>query len=92
MTELPKDPSNRELLERIVNLEAENTALRAQIGEVQNRHDKGIERIYEHVNKLAHQVGTIDEQVLELLEKAFPGHARTQLQIIEIFKSSQKAD
>jgi hypothetical protein len=34
----------------------------------------------------------IDEQVLELMEKVFPGHACTQLQIIDIFKGNNKAD
>jgi hypothetical protein len=85
MADLPKDPTNQELLERIAALEAENVRLEARL-------DNRFDGIYKILGKLVDDFRITDEQVLELMMKVFPGHAETQSQIIELFKSKDKAD
>ena len=84
MNEPPKDPTNQELLERIAALEAENVRLEARL-------DSRFDGIYKILGKLVDDFRITDEQVLELMMKVFPGHAETQSQIIELFKSKDKA-
>jgi hypothetical protein len=88
MTELPKEPSIQDLLARIVALETENAKLATRI----ELREKSAATFSEHLLRLTKQVGgilndlhTIDPQLFHLMEKNFPGHARTQLQIGEIF-------
>lgn len=86
MTELPKEPSIQDLLARIVALEVKNVSL-----------ENHVERLYTYGNRLAQQVGgilndlhTIDPQLFHLMEKNFPGHARAQKQIMDIFNPPDK--
>ena len=81
------DPTSRELLERIAALEAQNTKLDARVHYLELRDD--------HHHKF-HQTLTDDlyearAWVVELLAKAFPDWARTQTQILDVFKSKDKA-
>jgi predicted nuclease with TOPRIM domain len=88
MADAPQKPTVQKLLERIVRLEAENAQLAARVSSL----EKGAQSDHEFWMKLSDKLGGLDEQVLELMEKVFPGHARTQLQIIEILKSKDRAD
>jgi hypothetical protein len=92
MADHPEGPTNRELLDRIVALEHESSGLKLQI----NDHEKNIEKLAalvgKHVIRLDDRLLGIDDQLLEVLEKLFPGHARTRAQIIHTLKSRDKRD
>jgi len=88
MAELPQDPSNRELLERLTRLEGDNAALKARIVQLENRvtnSDGFILRLSKQVGGVLESLGYIDMQVLELMAKVFPDYVRTQGQITKIF-------
>jgi hypothetical protein len=88
MAEPPKDAGNRELLERIVSLEGENAGLVERVNDLEKRAGNN----HKFMMDLIDRYRLIDEQVLELMEKVFPGHCRTQSQIIQIFKSKDNAE
>ena len=88
MAEPPKDPTNQELLGKIAALEAEKAGLSVRVEDLEKRADNN----HKFLMNLIDRYRLIDEQMLELMEKVFPGHCRTQSQIIEILKSKDKAD
>lgn len=88
MAELPKDPTNRELIERIARLETEKAGLSGRVEDLEKRADNN----HKFLMNLIDRYRLIDEQMLEVMEKVFPGHCETQSQIIEIFKSKDKAN
>jgi hypothetical protein len=49
-------------------------------------------RLSQQVGGVIHDGVILDTQVWELMEKVFPGHKRTQWQIMDVFKRTKKAD
>jgi hypothetical protein len=88
MAEPSQDPTNRELLERIVKLEAENAKLDARLHYLELRD----EHHHEFHKTLTDDIYEARSWVVELLAKVFPGWARTQTQIVDIFKWRDKAE
>jgi len=88
MAEPPNDPTNRELLERIAALEAQNAKLAEGLASLERRADNNHDAHMKFIDKL----GSIEEHLIELMEKVFPGWARTQVQIIDLFKAKDKAE
>lgn len=88
MAEFPQDPSNRELVERLTGLEAENVALMARVVELEKRADNtfnAIIWIQKHVRGILENIGAMDMELMGLLTKVFPNYFRTRQQITEIF-------
>ena len=95
MTEPPKDPVNREVLEKIAALEGENGRLSERVASLERRADsshKFFMTLARQVNGVLHDVGLIELQIIELAEKVFPGYVRTQRQIMEILTPTNKAE
>jgi len=65
MAELPQEPSNRQLLERIVRLEAENSRLRARVDDVQEGLD-----IF--MAGTVGEVARVNDLLLPVVNKVFP--------------------
>jgi hypothetical protein len=92
MTDHPKDPSTRELLERIAALETENSTQKGQINFLEKENGKLAALISKHVIRLDNRMLGIEDQLFEVVEKLFPGNARTQAQILDIVKPGWRAD
>jgi predicted nucleic acid-binding Zn-ribbon protein len=87
------------LLGRIARLESLVTGLQKQLADQQTRCEDLSNALEinaasgtKHIRKLYEQIDTLDMQLLELIEKLYPGHARTQLQIINVLKGPQKPE
>jgi hypothetical protein len=65
MNEPPKDPTNRELLERIVRLEAENAHLTARCNDL-------LEAFKSHVDGNVHEFDRIGDLLWAVAHKVFP--------------------
>lgn len=88
MAELPQDPGNRDLLERLTRLESENATLTARVVDLEKRatnNDGFILRLSKQVGGILENIGAMDMELMGLLTKVFPNYFRTRQQITEIF-------
>jgi hypothetical protein len=94
MAELPQDPSNRELLDRVSKLENENAELKAQIEDLKQwaiASDKCFIRHAKQVGDVLESIGLIELRLLNLTAKVFPGTIQTEQQIAEIIDPIERA-
>lgn len=82
MAELPEYPSNMELLERIVALEAENQFLKARLDDFKKGWKAGLDTNL-------HQFKSIYDLLWPVVEKVFPGFRAMQSKIEAVIPPSQ---
>ncbi len=90
----PQDPSSRELLDRVIQLENDNAALTARVAELEKRatrSDGFILRLSKQVGGILENIGSMDMELMGLLTKVFPDYFRTRGQITKIFTPTDRA-
>ena len=93
MAELPQDPSNRELLERLTRLESENATLTARVVDLEKRatnNDGFIIRLSKQVGGILENIGSMDMELMGLLTKVFPDYFRMRGQITKILAPTDR--
>lgn len=93
------DISNAVLLSRIKRLETLVAALERQLAaqkvvtdDLGNAFDLQAQSVHRHLLRLDDRLLETDLNLLEVMEKLFPGYAQTQLQIKKVLKDKHRPD